>query len=182
MKGTCTLCDIHYTYDGFTVGGKSYRLTAERPYMMVTNRSVQRLLLRSFPRCVPTVHSICALFGSFMRKRDIDDTEVRLTLQHASFHTQGLVLGIPPKILKKGFFLRWAMRYHREQMVQDVMPNTDLRDDSLFEMLNTRIHNNVSTCCLHHRLLAFIAPIVPLAHGAHWLHTVFKFSPISSVV
>ena len=46
MKGTCTSCDIHYTYDGFTIGGKSYRLTEERPYMMVTNRCVQRPFLR----------------------------------------------------------------------------------------------------------------------------------------
>ena len=88
------------------------------------------------------MHNICAIFRSVLRKREIDDTEVRLTLQHASFHTQGLVLGIPPKILKKGLFLRLAMHYHREQMVQDVMPDTDLRDDSLFEMLNTRIRNN----------------------------------------
>ena len=75
MKGTCTSCDIHYTYDGFTVGGKSYRLTEERPYMMVTNRCVQRPFLRPFPRCVPTVHDICAIFRSVLRKRDIDDTE-----------------------------------------------------------------------------------------------------------
>ena len=115
MKGTCTSCDIHDIYDGFTVGGKSYRLTEERPYMMVTKRCVQRPFLCPFPRCVPTVHDICAIFRFLLRKRDIDDTEVRLTLQHASFHTQGLVLGIPPKILKKGSFLRWAMRYHRAQ-------------------------------------------------------------------
>ena len=67
-----------------------------------------------FPRCVPTVHSFCAKFRYILRKRDIDDTKVRLTLQHTGFRTQGLVLGIPPKILKKGLFLRWAMRYHRE--------------------------------------------------------------------
>ena len=69
MKGTCTSCDIHYTYDGFTVGGKSYRLTEERPYMMVTNRCVQRPFLRPFPRCVPTVHSICAIFRSVLLAR-----------------------------------------------------------------------------------------------------------------
>ena len=160
MKGTCTSYDIHYTYDGFTVGGKSYRLTEERPYMMVTNRCVQRPFLRLFPRCLPTVHNICTtIFRSVLRKRDIDDTEVRLTLQHASFHTQGLVLGIPPKILKKGLFLRWAMRYHREQMVQDVMPNTDLRDDSLFEMLNTRIRNN-GMPSRHHRCV-FTTVVLP---------------------
>ena len=159
MKGTCTSCDIHYTYDGFTVGGKSYRLTEERPYMMVTNRCVQRPFLRPFPRCVPTVHDICAIFRSVLRKRDIDDTEVRWTLQHASFHTQGLVLGIPPKILKKGLFLRWTMRYHREQMVQDVMPDTDLRDDTLFEMLNTRIRNN-GMPSRHHRCV-FTTVVLP---------------------
>ena len=80
--------------------------------MMVTNRCVQRPFLRPFPRCVTTVHNICAIFRSVLRKREIDDTEVSLTLQHASFHTQRLVLGILPKILKKGLFLRWAMRYH----------------------------------------------------------------------
>ena len=52
--------------------------------MMVTNRCVQRPFLRPFPRCVPTVHSICAIFRSVLRKRDIDDTEVRLTLQRAT--------------------------------------------------------------------------------------------------
>ena len=80
--------------------------------MMVTNRCVQRPFLRPFPRCVHTVHSICAIFMSLLRKRDINDTKVRLPLQHTSFHTQRLVLGIPRKILKKGLFLRWAMRYH----------------------------------------------------------------------
>ena len=96
------------------------------------------------------MHSFRGKFRSHFQKRGIDDTEERLTLQHTSFHTQGLVLRIPRMILKKALVLQWAMSYHREQMMQDVLPDTDLQDDSLFEMLNKRVRNN-GIPSRHHR-------------------------------
>ena len=43
MKGTCTSCNIHSTYDDIASSRKFYPLTKETTYMMVTNGIVQDL-------------------------------------------------------------------------------------------------------------------------------------------
>lgn len=85
-----------------------------------------------------------------VRRADIEDTTKRLTLQHVSFQSQGVILGIQRRTLQRAVFLDWAMRYYREQLQQHVMPDPGEDLDAFLDSINNRVRQR-GLPSRHHR-------------------------------
>ena len=97
LKATCRTCEIRYRYDSFTTqGGKRYRLTAPREYLCVTNQLV-------------------------ISRRTLNQVWQRMVLQHATWDSEAMIIGLNGKQLREALVIDGLMRFHRETVGAHVM-------------------------------------------------------------
>lgn len=102
MKATCPECGYRYGYDTFTLAEteEEWRISNERPYLAVSHQFV-------------------------ISRRVLHNVETRIVLQHATFESEALVLGIGSRQLKQAVFLNWVMRHQRETLGYHVFCMSD---------------------------------------------------------